>query len=139
LKEEGTFDFRAFRGYAPRLRPHAEEQPAPLSAEAAVVPVAQPDPAPAAVPEPAPVVPVAAPEAVVAPAPAAAADPEPGLYAKYVRLKELSGGLAENLSPEQFEDRLARHRATLKARYGQDFDFDVVSRDGKVTIVAKKK
>lgn len=61
------------------------------------------------------------------------------LYDKYRQAKVNAIADSEDLSYEQFEQRLAKKRDLLKEKFQQDFEFDVVSRDGKVSIVAKKR
>lgn len=63
-----------------------------------------------------------------------------GLYDKYLSAKGSAYRDAEDeMSFGQFEKRLLRKRDTLKKKFQQDFEFDVVNRDGKVSIVARKR
>ena len=63
-----------------------------------------------------------------------------GLYDKYLSAKGSAFRDAEDeMSFGQFEKRLLRKRDTLKKKFQQDFEFDVVNRDGKVSIVARKR
>ena len=118
-------------------------------------------PAPRPVPRPVPQAPSSPPPAAVAPRPAAeapvpaAAPPAkpvaprheaiealPGartLYDKYVAAKSSATKESEDLSFDQFESRLLKKRQTLREKFEQDFEFDVVDRDGKVSIVARKR
>jgi hypothetical protein len=61
------------------------------------------------------------------------------LYEKYRQAKVNAIADSEDLSYEQFEQRLVKKREMLKQKFHQDFEFDVLSRDGKVSIVAKKR
>ncbi len=82
-------------------------------------------------------------------APKAPAPPEPagevlagsrGLYEKYLSAKGSAFREADDeMSFGQFESRLLRKRDNLKKKFQQDFEFDVVNRDGKVSIVARKR
>jgi hypothetical protein len=63
-----------------------------------------------------------------------------GLYDKYLSAKGSAYRDAEDeMSFGQFEKRLLRKRDTLKKKFQQEFEFDVVNRDGKVSIVARKR
>lgn len=88
--------------------------------------------------------PAAPPTAPVAqtPRPGEALEGIPGarrLYDKYRQAKVNAIADSEDLSYEQFEDRLVKKRDMLKQKFQQDFEFDVIAREGKVSIVAKKR
>lgn len=140
----------------PELSPDDIEQVFPVGVEATrrsapvtPPPPLAPKPSAAPVPRPLPVAPSRPVEPPLpvepprpAPVPAAAAEVITGarrLYDKYRQAKVSAIADSEDLSYEQFEQRLAKKRDLLKEKFQQDFEFDVVSRDGKVSIVAKKK
>lgn len=149
---------------APALPPRAPAPPPttpttvpePRPSQRPTVPLDGPQVARPAAPAPTPPAPspvAAAAQAARAAAPTAARlrPPEPPpapvevvpgarrLYDKYRQAKVNAIADSEDLSYEQFESRLTKKREMLKEKFQQDFEFDVVSRDGKVSIVAKKK
>lgn|GEM_PF-6036925 len=140
--------------------PAPPSQPEPRPSQRPTVPLDVPQPARPAPHAPPPAAPLAA--SAAAPAAVQAAktgaptatrartpEPLPGpvevipgarrLYDKYRQAKVNAIADSEDLSYEQFESRLAKKRDMLKEKFQQEFEFDVVAREGKVSIVAKKR
>jgi hypothetical protein len=128
----------------PLIRPSAEK-PVVAKAEAPkplVRPSARHRPAPERIDEkPAPAAaPVAAAAAATPPPVPAERTPEKRLYEKYMTARQRTGKADDGLAFQDFEKRIAKKRDLLKKKFDKhNFEFDVVTKEGKVRIVAKKK
>ena len=108
----------------PLIRPSARHRPAPERIDE----------------KPAPAAPAAAAAADTPPPVPTERTPEKRLYEKYMTARQRTGGAEDGLAFADFEKRIAKKRDLLKKKFRQEnFEFDVVTKEGKVRIVAKKK